>query len=70
MPEDSYVSIAIFNLTGQKIADLIEGQKTIGFHSVYWNGKNNYGKTVISGLYFYQMKTENFSKTLKLMYIK
>ena len=70
MPEDSYVSVAIFNLTGQKIADLIQGQKTIGFHSVYWNGKNNYGKTVISGLYFYQMKTENFSKTLKLMYIK
>ena len=70
LPEDSYVSVAIYNLTGQKVADLVHEQKTIGFHSAYWNGKNNHGETVVSGLYFYRMETEIFSKTMKLLFVK
>ena len=70
LPEDSYVSVAIYNLIGQKVADLVHEQKTIGFHSVYWNGKNNHGETIVSGLYFYRMETEIFSKTKKLLFVK
>jgi hypothetical protein len=70
LPEDLYVSVVVFNVKGQKVADLMQGQKMAGFYEVYWNGKNNLGETVVSGLYFYRMETEIFSKTMKLLFVK
>ena len=49
------VSIKIYNLLGQEVATLINKPQLPGHYSVTWNGRNNYGKTVATGLYIYQV---------------
>ncbi len=57
--ENSKVSINIYNIKGQKVKQLISGIRQLleGQHSVVWNGKDDNGKPVSSGIYFYKMKT-------------
>ena len=70
LPEESYVAVTIYNLAGQKVATLVEGRRSGGFHAVDWYGKKSNGESVASGLYFFRIETENFSKTLKMLLLK
>jgi len=70
LPEESYVAITIYNLAGQKVTTLVEGRRSGGFHAVDWYGKKSNGESVVSGLYFFRIETENFSKTLKMLLLK
>jgi len=70
IPVTSEVSIDIFNILGQKIKTLTEETKTIGQHSVIWDGTDNFGLPVSSGVYIYQLKTNDFVATNKMLYIK
>ncbi|MFQ5865936.1 MAG: T9SS type A sorting domain-containing protein [bacterium] len=64
------VEISIYNLLGQEIITLVNEVKSPGKYQVKWNGKNRYGTDVSSGIYFYQMKTENFTDMKKMMLIR
>ncbi len=67
----SEVELAIFNFLGQKVKILIEEQKPAGQHSIVWNGKNELGDTVSSGIYFYQLLlNKNCVKIKKMIYIR
>lgn len=68
--ENSNVLIEIYNIKGQKVKTLINGFREAGYHSVIWNGKDNSGKPVASGLYFYRMRTDNYSKIRKMILLK
>jgi hypothetical protein len=68
--EDSNVLIEIYNIKGQKVKTLINGFREAGYHSVIWNGKDNNGKSVASGLYFYRMQTDNYQKIRKMVLLK
>jgi hypothetical protein len=46
------VNLSIYNLTGQKVRDLVSGSLSAGNHSVIWNGRDNRGNPVSSGIYF------------------
>ena len=70
LPEESYVAITIYNLAGQKVTTLVDGRRSGGFHAVDWYGKKSNGESVVSGLYFFRIETENFSKTLKMLLLK
>ena len=50
--EDSRVSLFIYNIKGQKVRSLVNGQIQAGYHTVTWNGKNENGENVSSGIYF------------------
>ena len=50
--EDSRVSLFIYNIKGQKVRSLVNGKVQAGFHTVTWNGKNENGENVSSGIYF------------------
>jgi flagellar hook assembly protein FlgD len=50
--EDSRVSLFIYNIKGQKVRSLINGPIQTGYHTVTWNGKNDNGENVSSGIYF------------------
>ncbi|MEA2104038.1 MAG: T9SS type A sorting domain-containing protein [Candidatus Cloacimonadota bacterium] len=67
---DSKVELAIYNIKGQKINTLINSEFTTGFHSIIWNGDDNLGKPVSSGIYYYKLnvngKTEAVKKCLFL----
>ncbi|MDO9578573.1 MAG: T9SS type A sorting domain-containing protein, partial [Candidatus Cloacimonadales bacterium] len=66
----SKVELAIFNITGQKVKQLVSEQLSAGQHSINWNGDDESGKAVSSGIYYYKLnvngKTEAVKKCLLL----
>lgn len=67
---NSNVELSIFNIKGQKIKSLTHDKFTKGSHSIIWNGDDDYGKLVCSGIYLYKLningKTEAVKKCLLL----
>ena len=67
---DSKIEISIFNIKGQKIKTLVYNEFTKGSHSIIWNGDDDTGKSVSSGIYYYRLnvngKTEAVKKCLQL----
>ena len=59
LKEDSFVSLNIYNVRGQKVKTLVTDEMQAGNHSVVWNGKNDSGKSVSSGIYFSNFVTNN-----------
>jgi len=64
------VRINIYNLKGQLVRSLLNETKEAGYHHVVWNGKDNNGQTVSSGIYLYRMDTNGYSATQKMMLMK
>jgi hypothetical protein len=70
LPEESEVKIVIYNLLGQKVRVLVEDIQTPGYYTVSWDGKNNKGEIVGSGIYFYRIQAGSFTKTAKMSLLK
>jgi len=70
IPESGHVELAIYNLAGQKVRTLVNETKQAAFYKVVWDGKNDMGESVASGLYFYRLVSSNFSKIEKMTLIK
>ncbi|MCZ6852473.1 MAG: T9SS type A sorting domain-containing protein [Gammaproteobacteria bacterium] len=66
------VSIRIFNANGQLVKTLVHDIQTpkSGGHQVTWDGKNNDGQAVSTGVFFYRMETKGFSQTRKMVLLK
>lgn len=70
LPQPSEVKLEIFNITGQKVAMLINGPYEAGTHSITWDGRDSHGQSVASGIYFYHLQAEQFSATRKMVMLK
>ncbi|MCD6374554.1 MAG: T9SS type A sorting domain-containing protein, partial [Caldisericaceae bacterium] len=70
LPEDSYVRLTIYSITGQKVRTLINGQVSKGYHQIVWDGRNESGQPVSGGLYVYEFKTDNKRILKKMLLIK
>jgi hypothetical protein len=70
LPEESYTQIAIYDLLGRELIQLVSKIFTAGYHEVIWNGKDSFGRTIPSGMYLYRMNTNGFSSTRKLVFLK
>lgn len=68
--ENSDVVIEVFNLKGQKVRTLVNENKNRDHYTVLWNGKDDIGKAVSSGIYYYRMKTINLEETRKMILVK
>ncbi|MEN6445943.1 MAG: C25 family cysteine peptidase [Candidatus Cloacimonas sp.] len=64
------VKLDIYNIKGQLVRRMVDEHKTAGNYTVVWNGKDEQGKNVSSGIYFYRMQTTNYSSTHKMMLMK
>jgi len=64
------VALTVYNLKGQKVRELAKGSLSSGKHSVIWEGKDDTGKQVGSGLYFYKLKTADKEITKKMLLLK
>ena len=56
LPEAGQVQLTIYNTLGQVVRDLFHGNESAGLQSVLWDGRNNAGEPVRSGIYFYRLK--------------
>ena len=70
LPNSEYVTIVVYNLSGQKIRTLLAQNQHAGFHTVIWDGKDEKNKSVSSGIYFYKMETGSFSEIKKAILLK
>jgi len=70
LPKTEKITLTIYNLLGQEICTLYDGMASIGRNSVVWNGFDNSGREVASGLYLYRLTGENGSATRKMMLLK
>jgi len=70
LAKNGLVELTVYNLMGQKIKTLVHEVKNAGQHVVQWDGRNNAGQSVASGLYFYNLKTANFMKTNKMILLR
>lgn len=59
LPENSSVELNIYNIRGQKVRSLLDDQRDKGSHSIVWNGRNDNGNSVSSGIYFYKLEANN-----------
>ncbi|MCL1827531.1 MAG: T9SS type A sorting domain-containing protein [Candidatus Cloacimonetes bacterium] len=65
-----HISLAIFNIKGQKIKSLLNETRAAGEHQVTWNGLDDNGQSVSSGLYFYRVTAGEFQETKKMVLLK
>jgi flagellar hook assembly protein FlgD len=66
LKEDELVTLKVYNMLGQLVATLVEQPQKAGYKSVVWNGRNESGAGVASGIYICRMTAGNFVETRKL----
>ena len=64
------IEMSIYNIHGQKITTLINGTLDVGNHFVSWNGKNNLGQNVSSGIYIYKLQAGTNIQNNKVLLLK
>ncbi len=70
LPEQSMVKLTIYDMLGKEVINLVNKVEKAGFKSVDWNGLNQHGQLVSTGIYFYRIQAGNFSQIRKMIFIK
>jgi hypothetical protein len=70
LKEAADVQIDIFNIKGEKVKTLVNDHMEAAYHSVTWNGNDDQGRTVGSGIYFYKMRAGKYTSTKKMILMK
>ncbi len=70
IPHSSRVKVVIYNVLGQKVKTLINSHQPAGSYVLKWDGRDDGGKPVASGVYFYRLTTGTEFKTRKLLLIR
>ena len=60
----------IYDIMGREIRHLVNETQNAGFKAIMWDGINNYGQQVGTGIYLYQIKAGTFTQTKKMMLMK
>jgi hypothetical protein len=67
---EGFVSLNVYDITGRMVSTLVEGNLSIGYHSVIWEGIGSNGMSVSAGIYIYALQTETSSITRKMVFMK
>lgn len=70
LPRPAFVQLEIFNILGQKINTLVNEELSAGVKEVTWNGTGATGLKVASGIYFYRLKTSDYSEVKRMLLLK
>ena len=70
MKEKGLVTLKIYDVSGRLVRTLADGVRDAGAYSIPWDGRNNIGSEVASGIYFYKMETAGFLATKKLVLLR
>lgn len=64
------ITLKIYNILGQEVRTLVDEPKMAGDYEVVWDGKNEKGKDLASGIYFYQLKAGDLTQTKRMALLK
>ena len=70
IPARDHISISIYNAVGQKIKTLLDEEKAAGCYEIRWDGRDELGKSISSGVYFLTLKTTTFACANKLILLR
>ncbi len=70
IPQSENVSLKVFNINGQLIRTLTNENYSAGKHEKTWNGKNEFGKEVSSGIYIYRLIAGKFNRSARMVLMK
>jgi hypothetical protein len=70
IPEVAQVTLDIYNISGQKVRTLAQGQHEPGRYRIQWNATNDYGNPLSSGMYIYRIRAGDFVSVKKLILMK
>ena len=70
LSEFTHVELTIYNQLGQRIKTLVNERQLAGDYQSEWNGRNEMGQQVSSGVYFYRLRAESFSETQKMILMR
>ncbi len=68
--EAGYTSLIVFNMKGQKVKTLVNRTLKAGHYDISWKGRDDAGKSVSSGIYYYRLDNGDFSETKKMLLMK
>jgi flagellar hook assembly protein FlgD len=75
LKDESEVTIQIYDVSGRLVRTINLGHKSPGIYvtreqAAYWDGRNNVGERMASGLYFYTLKTKSYAQTKRMLLLK
>ena len=70
IPSTGEVNLVIYNLLGGRVRMLVDRPQESGYHEVHWDGKNDAGLSLSSGIYVYRLNTANYSLVKKMVLLK
>lgn len=70
VPKEGFVTIKVYDMLGQAVADLYSGNALAGTYTLNWDGKDNSGKNVSSGSYIYKMTAGDYVQSKKMTFLK
>ena len=70
VPDVSAVDLVVYNLMGQLVRQLVNSELQAGYHRVVWDGLNDYGEPVSTGVYIYSLTSPSFHNTKKMVLLK
>jgi len=70
LPKAVQVELKVFNILGQAVKTLVNQEQAAGYYQVVWDGKDQTGQPVSTGIYLYQIKAGDFVETKKMQLIK
>ncbi|HEX2898047.1 MAG TPA: T9SS type A sorting domain-containing protein, partial [candidate division Zixibacteria bacterium] len=70
LPKAEYATLSIYNMLGQEVITLLDEKVEAGYKEVIWNGKDNSGHQVASGIYFYKLNTETKEIIKRMLLVK
>jgi polyhydroxybutyrate depolymerase len=70
LSKTTYVVLKIYDILGNEVRTLLNKQELSGYHSAVWDGKNDFGNKVSSGLFLYRLQAGDFVQTKKMMLLK
>jgi len=70
LPQAVKVSLVIYNMLGQEVRKLVDAQQPAGYHTAIWDGRDNFGRSLPTGVYHYRLQADSFTMTKKMLMAK
>jgi len=70
VPFDTEVRLVVYNVAGQVVRTLVDGEVEAGYHTAVWDGRDERGKSAASGVYFCRMEADGFDDSTKMVLLK
>jgi hypothetical protein len=70
LAQNTHVGLMVYDILGQKVKTLINGMQQAGYYNITWDGTNDSGRKVASGVYIYRLESGSYIKTLKMNLLK